>query len=181
MQRIFKPAGMAAGVAALMLLSACATPTPYQPIDLTQNMVRGYSDSRIETGRYRLKFSGNTVTPRETVENYMLFRASELTLEQGYDWFTLVSPNTQETTTVSRSYRDPFGPSYFGGFYWRYYRGGWGGWGSYQENATTFHRYEATAEVVMGRGPKPAGDIYSYDAREVAQNLAPQIIRPQPR
>ncbi|MFT4090625.1 MAG: hypothetical protein QM645_07830 [Asticcacaulis sp.] len=181
MPRIFKSAGLTAGLASLVLLSACATPTPYQPIDAAQSTARGYSDTRIETGRYRLRFSGNTSTPRETVENYMLFRASELTIEQGYDWFTLVSPNTQETTTVSRSYRDPFGPSYYGGFYWRYYRGGWGSWGAYQESSTTFHRYEATAEVVMGRGAKPEGDLHSYNAREVAQNLAPQIVRPQPK
>lgn len=170
-----------AGVAALMLLSACATPTPYQPVDPAQNLARGYSDTRIESGRYRLKFSGNTSTPRETVENYLLFRASELTLEQGYDWFRLVSPHTQESTTVSRSYRDPFGPPYYGGFYWRYYRGGWGTWGAWQETSTTFHRYETSAEVILGRGPKPADDPLAYDAREVSRNLGPTIIRPQPR
>ena len=42
-------------------------------------------------------------------------------------------------------------------------------------------RYEATAEIVMGRGPKPAGDLNAFDAREVINNLGPRVLRPASR
>lgn len=176
-----------APIAALALsatiLSACGTPTPYQPIDSTRSAqsARGYSEVRIEPNRYRLKFSGNTLTSRETVENYMLYRAAELTLQNGYDWFSLASRNVREDRTVSGGGRDPFGPYYGSGFFWRYHYGSWSPWGAWQEPSTVFYRYEASAEVTFGRGPKPASDLNAYDARDVRQGLEPHIIRPQPK
>lgn len=181
--RLSKSVTAGLAVAALMSLVACATPTPYQPVEgnPASRLARGYSDQRIESNRYRLKFSGNSATSRETVEDYMLYRAAELTLENGYDWFTLSGRNTKEDKTTTSSYRDPFGPSYYGGVSWRYYRSGWGAWGSYQETESTFYRYEASAEVILGKGEKPEGDPNAYDAREVKQNLDPRILRPLDR
>jgi len=163
----------------LTALTACTTPTPYQPVaaGASQSMARGYSDQRIEANRYRLKFTGNSATSRETVEDYMLYRAAELALENGYDWFSLVGRNTKEDRTTTTTYRDPF-PRYYGGFYYRYYRGGWGAWGGWEEDETTFYRYEASAEVLLGKGEKPAGDPNAYDAREVKGNLDGRIVRP---
>ena len=39
-------------------------------------------------------------------------------------------------------------------------------------------RYEATAEIFMGKGPKPVNDATAFDAREVIANLGPTIVRP---
>ncbi|EHN77422.1 hypothetical protein SMCF_3052, partial [Streptomyces coelicoflavus ZG0656] len=39
-------------------------------------------------------------------------------------------------------------------------------------------RYEASAEIIMGRGTKPAGDPNAFDAREVIQNLGSRVTRP---
>ena len=44
--------------------------------------------------------------------------------------------------------------------------------------AGEIRRYEATAEIVMGRGPKPAGDPRAFDAREIAARLGPTAPRP---
>ncbi|MFN7130388.1 MAG: CC0125/CC1285 family lipoprotein, partial [Brevundimonas sp.] len=44
----------------------------------------------------------------------------------------------------------------------------------------TVERFEATAEVVMYRGAKPAGDPNAFDARAVLENLGPRIMRPAP-
>ena len=38
-------------------------------------------------------------------------------------------------------------------------------------------RYEANAEIVMGRGIAP-DDRTAFDAREVVANLGPTIVRP---
>jgi len=59
-------------------LTACATPTPYQPNIRGQAASGGYSEVRIEPDRFRVNFAGNSLTSRETVEGYLLFRAAEL-------------------------------------------------------------------------------------------------------
>ena len=61
-------------VAAALLSSACMTTTPYQPLKGGE----GYSEQRIESNRYTVRFFGNAQTPRQTVENYLLYRAAEL-------------------------------------------------------------------------------------------------------
>ncbi len=173
---MFRKALAAALVASAALLAACESgPTPYQP--QADSGDRGYSESRIENDRYRISFKGNSLTDRETVETYMLYRAAELTLQSGYDTFTIVNRDTDKDsrtrstggfmgTRLSYVY---FVPSY-----------GWvGAWEPYwtpsrYEQVT---RYEAYAEIVMARGPK-GSDPNAFDARQVSQNLASQIQRP---
>jgi hypothetical protein len=45
----------------------------------------------------------------------------------------------------------------------------------------TVERFEAHAEIVMRRGPVPAGEERAFDARKVIQDLGPTIERPKPR
>jgi hypothetical protein len=168
-------------------LSACAvTPTPYQPAGAPYSQTSGgFSELQLEGNRFRVNFAGNSYTRRETVENYLLFRAAELTLAQGYDWFTTVERDTERTTR----YRDygtgsRFGPGPYWYPSWRYYgRLGWSPfydpWGWDRDvDVREINRYEATAEIVLGRGPKPAADPRAFDAREVVSRLGPTIVRP---
>ncbi len=164
-----------AAAAALTVLSACATPTPYAPAMTAAGYNPGYSDTRIEDNRYRLSFAGNDMTKRDTVENYLLYRAAELTLDSGYDWFEVVKRDTdQKTRTVSDPMMDEFS--------WRFYRGNrWGAWGfgmdDLDRDSVQYTRYEATAEIVMYKGAK-SDDPSAYDARSVKANLDSQIVRP---
>ena len=80
-------------IAAATCLAACATPTPYQA---AEDGRQGYAQTQIETNRFRVSFRGNSLTDRETTENYLLYRAAELTLESGYDYFTVVTRATDE-------------------------------------------------------------------------------------
>src|SRR3546814_14821204 len=73
------------------MLTACATTTPYQPV----RDGYGYQDQRIEGNRYRVTFAGSTATPRQTVENYLLYHAAELTLASGNDYF-IVTQRSEE-------------------------------------------------------------------------------------
>jgi len=167
--------------AGLTLLGACATPTPYAPANpaSTSRYKPGYTETRLEENRYRLSFAGNDITPRETVENYMLYRAAELTLDAGYDWFEVVNRDTDEHRRAVTDYGDPF----YGGLSWRFYRGSrwsaWGAWSPFDNERETveYTRYEATAEIVLHKGPK-ADVPNAYDARSVQSNLAPSIRRP---
>ena len=107
---------MAGALAAATALSACATPTPYQPATLTaRGPVNGFSEAPLTQNRWRVTFSGNTVTSRELVEDALLLRAAELTLQQGFDTFTAVNRATERDVRYSASPR--FGSSFgYGGF-----------------------------------------------------------------
>ena len=48
---------------------------------------RGFSEQQIEDNRYPVQFAGNCLTDRKTVETYLLYRAAELTRQNGYDHF----------------------------------------------------------------------------------------------
>lgn len=49
-----------------------------------------------------------------------------------------------------------------------------------QMDVQTIQKFEATAEIVMGRGAKPADDPVAFDARAVQENLRPRILGPAP-
>lgn len=190
-----KSAAIVASLALTALLGACTTATPYQPNIPGQSVQGGYSEQQVEADRFRVTFAGNSLTSRETVEGYLLYRAAELTVQQGYDWFSIIDRNTE---TDRRTYidRDPFyspwyGPSY--GYWrpsWRYYGGpyGWRTWDPYwgdpfwsnSVDVRTVTKFEASAEIVMRRGAKPADDPRAFDARAVMANLGPRVLRPAP-
>ncbi len=52
---------------------------------------RGYSERQIEADRFRVRFDGGSDVSFEQLENLALRRAAELTLENGSDWFEIVS------------------------------------------------------------------------------------------
>ncbi len=134
---IKKSVSKAGALLMTMLLFACATATPYQPQIAGQRVSGGYSETRLDENRYRVNFSGNSFTSRETVEGYLLYRAAELTVESGYDWFQITDHTTEadRRTYVERSprYSPWYGSSYlYWRPHWRYYRGGvWATWHPY--------------------------------------------------
>lgn len=184
MKRLF----LAAAAAATLALSACATATPYQPYTAAGSASGGFTDTRIASDRFRVSFQGNTVTERERVERYLLFRAAELTLAEGYDWFSLVDRDTERQARRYVVDRDPFGYDYWQPS-WYYVRSGGRIYRVYDPfpvyrpsfgryDVQEIDKYRATAEIFMGRGPKPEGDRTAFTAREVVANLGPSIVRP---
>jgi hypothetical protein len=167
--------GLAAMAIATLSLAACETgPTPYQPASGSQP---GYSETRIENNRYRVTFQGNTSTSRDVVETYMLYRAAELTLQNGFDTFTVAHRETDKDVDV-RSYG-----GYYGGWgfpYYGYYGRGWGWWdpywgASWGPSYRTSTSYDANIEILMGGAG--GDDLNTFNAREVVQNLAPAVGR----
>jgi len=185
---------LAASALAAATLSSCSTPTPYQPNIAGQRVAGGYSEERLAGDRYRVDFSGNSLTSRDRVEGYLLYRAAELALGDGYDWFLIVDRLT-ERETATYALPDPFYRPWYGNGYgywrpwWRYSRrGAWGNWypgaGPFWGDSVdlrTVERFEAHAEIVLRRGPVPAGEDRAFDARRVMQDLGPTIERPGPR
>ncbi|OYW82700.1 MAG: hypothetical protein B7Z20_13560, partial [Sphingobium sp. 32-64-5] len=85
-QRKMRPGALVtvAAAAALMALAGCATSTPYQPLSPSNQVSGGYSDEQLAPDRFRVTFAGNTLTSRDKVEGFLLYRAAELTVRQNY-------------------------------------------------------------------------------------------------
>lgn len=184
------PPKAAASLAVLAIVTGCATATPYQPLTTHGATTGGYSEQRLEENRFRVSFAGNSFTSRQTVENYLLYRAAELTQQAGYDGFTMVQRDTDPHTTT-RVFSDPFGPGPWGywGPSWRYHgRFGWRSWNPWMHDpfwaddvdVSTVTSYEATAEIVMFKGARP-DEPRAFDAHQIIQNLGPTIQTQMPR
>lgn len=188
-KKIFGP------LAALALVAGCTTATPYQPLGATR-VEGGYTNQQIDQAHWRVSFFGNSLTSRQQVENYLLYRAAELTLQQGYTCFTVVNRGTDRDTRIQA---DPYGPfggyGGFGGYYpgWSPYwsmHGPWG-WHNYDPwrggpffprsyDMRTIDRYQATAEIALSRGSCQTAPT-TFNAAQVVQNLRPYIVLPVPR
>ena len=150
-----------------LLLAACASaPTPYQ----AAQGGFGYSEQQIEENRYRVSFAGNAATTRPTVEDYLLYRAAELTVQTGHDWFEVVDRNTvQEYSGYGGSPEMGVGVGSGGGFGVGLsfpVLGGGGGSGS----------YTASMDVLVHDGEKPQENANAYDAFSVISRLQPKIL-----
>lgn len=171
MGRMFRRALIPAVLA--LALAACASPTPYQPSWMGDGY--GYSEQRIEDNRFRVAFQGSSATPRDTVENYLLYRAAELTLAQGGDYFVVVARGASPAYGYGGGSRVGTTVGVGGGS-----RGGVGTWMGVGVplGGTGGGPREASAEIVIHRGVKPDDMPDAFDARAVRKNIGPRILRP---
>jgi len=194
-------------IGAAALLTACSTATPYQP-SAKANMRNGFSELQIEEDRVKVTFDGNSLTDRQTVEVYLLYRAAELTKAAGYDYFVLTDRATDKKTRIQDTgFSDPyygyfnysyFHPSYgwsnpyyrpyyqpFYGSSRSHFRGGFGSYDPFYDSwgrnfdYREITRYRASAEVKFGRGDKPEDMDNAFNAEEVLVNLSDKIIYPE--
>ena len=170
----------------LGLLAGCMEPTPYAPRE--QGARTGYTDRALTQTRYRVTFTGNSATPRETVETYLLLRAAEVARAAGYDSFLFDTRNTRAHTTA-QVVPEP-GPGWGGGFG---LGRGWGypGWGwrshwavgfGYQPDVDIVTRtnYEAYAEIVLLTPDQAAKEPRAVKASEVIARIGPDAAPPKP-
>lgn len=158
------------GTLVLLGLAACASsPTPYR----SASDGFGYREQQLESNRYRVSFAGNAATGLDTVRDYALFRAAELTVATGHDYFRVVNQSTDTRSSGVGGPRIGVGLGSGGS------DSGLGvgissilGGGGYADD------YTVTMDVLMFDGEKPAADEDAYDAREVLRRLQPAIQRP---
>jgi len=75
-----------------IVLSGCAT--GYGPSGFSG----GYSDSMLQSDMFRVTFKGNGHTDSETVSDYALLRAAELTINHGYNYFVIADAKDSTST-----------------------------------------------------------------------------------
>jgi hypothetical protein len=161
--KIAKPF-IAAALSGLLLAACASAPTVYRSAEASPTAV-GYSEYRLEAGRYRVTFQGGPGAPETQIADYALLRAAELALRDGYDWFRIADRSTTASGVDS-------GPRFSVG----------GGSSSYGHRSsvglgvgTSFNLGPGPAisrsiEVVFGKGATPR-DRDAYDAKEVVKNV----------
>ena len=84
---------------ASFLLLGCAT--AYQP----KGWRGGYEDQQLTADTYLVTFSANMYTTTQTVQEYLLYRCAQLTVEKGGDYFLQIDETTdlRNTTLVQIS------------------------------------------------------------------------------
>ncbi len=194
--------------ASAAVLAACASTTPYQPAS-APGAFDGYSQTMLDNSTAKITFGGNALTNRETVENYLLYRAAEMAVERGYDHFSLINQDTEKNTRVN--YQPSLGSGY-GGYgydpFFRYSfyqpRRGWSPFNRYSFWRRGIHRDRGFG--FMGRSNDPfyrdqfrvretskyrasaqvafgrtatPGSDHMFNAREILTNLGPSIVHPE--
>lgn len=146
-----KKALLAIAVSALALTACASTYGPRYQEARSQGDV-GYYDTRIDQNRYRVQYRLNSGDP-ELAQDWVFRRAAELTLDNRYDWFQVLSRSRdlgdyafQRYESTRYDYDDRTAndrPPY----------------GDYGDRI-------AVIEIVMGENPPPRASSV-YDARRV--------------
>jgi hypothetical protein len=142
--------------AAAALATACASQAPiYQSRDAGGRY--GYAEMQLEPNRVRVSYNGDTLTARETVETYLLYRAAETTLQRGFDYFIVVAQDSHADTQFQST-----------------------GGGRPLLHGATFRevsRHTAMADILMFEGERPGHIANAYDAHTIQQSLAERVIQ----
>lgn len=86
--------------AAAALATACASQDPVYESRMDGGRY-GYAEMQLEPNRVCVTYNGDTLTARETVETYLLYRAAETTLQRGFDYFVVTAANVEEDSRHS--------------------------------------------------------------------------------
>ncbi len=144
----------------VLALAACAGDI-YHPAAAPGDI--GWREEQLETGRWRITFTGSDTTDVGRVQDLALLRAAELSLSKGAAWFTVVSSAAvEEDLNRGRS------AVYVGAG-----RRSLGGWLLIDDLGGG--RMVATLEIVLGSGPKPTNDPHVYDAQDVATTIRARL------
>jgi hypothetical protein len=142
--------------ATAVLATACASQGPVYESRMDGGRY-GYAEMQLEPNRIRVTYNGDTLTARETVETYLLYRAAETTLQRGFDYFVVTAADIEEESRYEGI-----------------------GAGRPRMTGATFRevsRHNATADILMFEGAKPPHIANAYDARAVRQALGERVIQ----
>jgi len=170
----------AAGVFAFafLVLAGCASGSLYRPKGAVDGI--GYADEQITLTHYHVSFSGNRDTPRAQVEDYLLRRAAEITVQAGYTHFAFNGRTTEADTQYYVSgdswspgtglgfglgRRHPERSEYFSNWAFPAY------WSP--DQAAPLTRYTASSEIVMLTPDQAAQSPAALSARDILNRLAP--------
>ena len=141
---------------------------------------------------FHLAVAGHKFSTRSDIEKYLAYRAAELTMEQKANWFTFVEARAKGDT-VAVPQRDPAGLRYsFRMDYWRpvwrYKTSGspaWKSWSPFagaafiSDDPKTITDFEASADIVLHKGPMDDANPLAFEAGAVSDLLINQVSPPE--
>ena len=156
------------------ILAACQTGPAYRERGPGESI--GYTDQRLTENRYRVTYAGGNATTREEVEDFLLRRAAEVTLDSGYSHFVFDARDTSAETYYRSAFgtgsRFGIGFGHFGPSPWYYSRFAFAD-PFYGDDLRPITRFEAYSEIVMLEPDEAADDPFAVDAREILGALSP--------
>jgi hypothetical protein len=153
-------------------LSGCASgPAPYGP--KTADSGTGYTDEQLAQNRFRVTYTGNSTTPRDVIEDYLLFRAAQVTQSAGAQWFVFAARDTKAKTSYFSSFEGWPG---YRGFGWYWHSWAWPYEGDVETRPIT--RYRAYAEIVLLTPAQAKAEPRALNAQDVMDHLGPKVLPP---
>lgn len=136
------------------MLLGCFSQTKYAPENRWDlgTKVQGYKDTKIASDLFQVSFAGNIKTDDQTAYNYCLYRCAEVTRENGFDYFIIISEKDLTTHAAGVAYHP----------------------GGAIAQTSRFPSYNF--KIKCGKGVKPKEDNAFY-ADEIIKNLGPTIRR----
>ena len=163
----------------VLLLSSCS-PSKYMSKGDNVWGMYGYSEVPIDSSTCLITYAGDYTQPSDLVDRYALYRAAEVTVAKGFDYFvvmdgqanasalTNVMQNAGTPTTTIEHDIDPqtgrmipvavttSNPSYM---------------------TSTSTAHTVTKTIRMFKGARPADNVQAYDAKSMVTMMAPSIQR----
>jgi len=145
----------------VLFLQGCAT--SYQK----DSFSGGYTETQLDENVFRVSFRGNGYTRRERVADFTLLRSAELSLENGYTYFSIVDANSSISnstyTTPTTSYTS--GNAYSTGNY---------AYGSATTTTTGGQTYNiskpSSSNTIVCFKEKPS-NLFTYNAKFIYKNI----------
>jgi hypothetical protein len=153
-----------------------------------------FSSRKISAARYQLVVTGHTFTSREEIENYLAYRAAQLTTEQAFQWFSF-NEHRSKGDKLPVPKPDPQGMRYsfrieFFRPVWRYKTGGSSAWSSWSPfsgaafwadgmDAKKITAYDVSADITLHKGQVEDDNPLAFDAGALSDYLINQVEPPQ--
>jgi hypothetical protein len=155
------------GIMLSIFITACST--PYQP----NGLGGGYSDTKLNDNTYMVSFRGNGYTGSATLFNLILRRAADLTVQNGYSYFAILSGGQDVSNSVysTPGYISTNASGQYSSF--GYYGGQYNGSANSIITPPSYHvvrRLTDTVIVKMFKKQDPQGTLYK--AQSILQQYA---------
>jgi hypothetical protein len=151
-----------------------------------------FTSRSLGPNRFHLVVAGHKFTSRSDLEKYLAYRAAQLTTQKGGTWFTFVESRGKGDTADPAPKPDPGAPRH--SFQMKYFRPVWSiktssasapkKWSPFtgaafpSDDPKTISDFEASADIVVHKGPMDDANPLAFEAWAVSDLLANQVSPP---
>lgn len=134
-------------LALIMAVLLCSCATKYQ----RRGWSGGYSDQQLQKNIFRVSTDLNKFSSKDRAEDFTMYRACEVTLKNGYDYFIITDSENTTTTSISGSSKSA-------------------DYGYHRETTLSVGSAIKPGRMIIiktFKGTKPKNNVNAYNAREL--------------